>query len=147
VTGFEPVDILQGICSCVHLLEKGDCCAVNAYERSVQMRGNRPALDCMRDVFKVVNREWRGIGRIESSGLELNDDYAALDAKQRFPVCNATAQENNGCISGLILQGKKKPDECPFFGRGCTPQTPIGAPMVSSEGACAAYYHYSRDPS
>ena len=145
VTGFEPADILQGLCTCVEMLEKQDFRAVNAYERCVQRTGNRSARDLMKAVFKVVGRNWRGIGFIASSGLALNEEYAAYDAQHRFPINSPISTETNGCISGQILQGKKRPNECPFFGHSCTPQNPIGAPMVSSEGACAAYYHYNRE--
>ena len=138
VTGFEPADILLGLCDCVHLLETGRYCVRNAYDRSVQKQGNLPAQDLMREVFKIVDQEWRGLGLIASSGLKLSLEYAAFDAERRFPA-DPVSQTPSDCMSGLILQGRKRPNECPHFGRRCTPETPLGAPMVSSEGACAAY--------
>jgi len=140
VTGFEPADILQGLCACVEMLEKNACRAVNAYERSVQRAGNQSAKNLMQEVFRVVDREWRGIGLIPASGLALQEEYASYDANRRFPDTYLTVPAQGDCISGQILQGKKRPNECPFFGQRCTPLHPLGAPMVSSEGACAAYY-------
>lgn len=144
ITGFEPLDILQGLYFCVDQLEKGECCAINQYQRCVREQGNLPAQNILKDVFKVVDRQWRGIGPISSSGFGLQDAYADYDATLRFPFKGPSEAQDNGCISGLILQGKKKPCECPLFGKKCTPEQPLGAPMVSNEGACAAYYHYSR---
>lgn len=144
VTGFEPVDILQGIYFCVQLLENNEHRAINQYQRSVKEEGNRPARDLLKSVFKIVDREWRGIGRIEGSGLELQESYADFDAALRFPLPNSLGFKDNGCLSGLVLQGRKKPCECPLFGKPCTPENPMGAPMVSTEGACSAYYQYSR---
>lgn len=144
VTGFEPLDILQGIYFCIELLEKGEYAVVNQYRRCVCEQGNVSAQAILEDVFKVIERPWRGIGNIPNSGLGLQDQYSDFDAALRFPLQETNAQQDNGCISGLILQGKKKPSECPLFGQRCTPETPYGAPMVSNEGACAAYYHCSR---
>jgi len=144
VTGFEPLDILQGIYMCVKQLEEGRAEVENAYSRVVSIEGNIPAQEIMRQVFKVVRRKWRGIGEIAESGLGLSEAYAAYDAEQKFGLTEYTADEPSECISGLVLQGAKKPRECPAFGTICNPEHPLGAPMVSSEGACAAYYRYRR---
>ncbi|MDP3063607.1 MAG: hydrogenase formation protein HypD [Chloroflexota bacterium] len=144
VTGFEPVDILQGIYMCVRQLEEGRAEVENAYARSVRREGNLPAQELMRRVFRVAPRKWRGMGEIPRSGLGLSEEYAAFDAEQRFGVASYTAEESTECISGLILQGIVKPHDCPAFGTRCTPERPLGATMVSSEGACAAYYRYRR---
>ena len=144
VTGFEPVDILQGIAMCVAQLEQGRHEVENQYARAVQRGGNRPAQQYVKEVFCVVNRKWRGIGEIGASGLGLREEYAGFDAEQRFDVGRYTAEESPLCISGLILQGQKRPHECSAFGKQCTPERPLGAPMVSNEGACAAYYRYRR---
>ncbi len=143
VTGFEPLDILQGLYLCVQQLEKGEYCVINQYRRCVQEQGNLHAQTIMNSVFKAVDREWRGIGVIASSGLGLVDEFAGYDAAIRFPLEKPLSLKDNGCISGLILQGKKKPCECSLFGKQCTPESPYGAPMVSTEGACSAYYQYS----
>ncbi len=145
VTGFEPLDILQGIYMCVLQLEEGRAEVENQYSRSVRREGNRPAQDLIRDVFKVVPRKWRGIGEIPRSGLGLQPRFAGFDAETRFGVADRIADESPDCISGTILQGLKKPFECPAFGTICTPERPLGATMVSSEGACAAYYRYRRN--
>ncbi|MBS0629469.1 MAG: hydrogenase formation protein HypD [Verrucomicrobia bacterium] len=142
VTGFEPLDILQGIYFCVKMLENNEAAVVNQYQRCVSEQGNQTAQEIVDRVFKVVERPWRGIGTIESSGLGLQEAYADLDASLRFPMKECSLVEENGCISGLVLLGKKKPSQCPLFGNKCTPEMPLGAPMVSNEGACAAYYHY-----
>lgn len=142
VTGFEPVDILQGILKCVQHLEAGSFTVDNAYTRAVQDEGNTAALEIMRRVFKPVDRDWRGIGTIPSSGLALQDAYEGYDATRRFPLSHKEVPESPECISGLIMRGAKKPHECPAFGTKCTPDHPLGAPMVSSEGACSAYYRY-----
>lgn len=144
VTGFEPLDILQGIAMCVAQLEEGRHEVENQYTRAVTEAGNRPAQQYIQEVFRVVNRKWRGIGEIASSGLGLRPEYAEFDAETRFDVHNYTAEESPLCISGLIMQGLKKPHECSAFGKQCTPEKPLGAPMVSNEGACAAYYRYRR---
>ena len=145
VTGFEPVDLLHGIFKCVRQLEAGTHTVENAYERSVTRGGNIPAQDVIRKVFEMTDRAWRGIGVIPQSGYRLRPEFAAYDAELRFPqVKTIQTRESPLCISGLVLQGRKKPDECPAFGRECTPQNPLGATMVSSEGACAAYYRYGR---
>jgi hydrogenase expression/formation protein HypD len=144
VTGFEPLDILQGIYMCVRQLEQGRAEVENQYSRSVRKEGNIPAQKLIREVFCVVPRKWRGIGEIPKSGLGLQEEYAGFDAEKRFGIAHHTAEEPAECISGLILQGIKKPYECPEFGVRCTPEHPLGATMVSSEGACAAYHHYRR---
>jgi hydrogenase expression/formation protein HypD len=145
VTGFEPVDILHGILDCVRDLEAGRYEVRNAYARSVTRDGNQPAQAVIRKVFEMTDRAWRGIGVIPMSGYRLRKEFAYFDAEQRFPqVQTIQTHESPLCISGLVLQGRKKPDECPAFGKECTPQSPLGATMVSSEGACAAYYRYGR---
>ncbi len=144
VTGFEPIDILQGVYMCVRQLEEGRAEVENQYARSVRRRGNLPAQDIVGKVFRVVPRKWRGIGEIPQSGLGLTPEYAAFDAEARFGVSGYTAEESSECISGEILRGVKKPPECPAFGTACTPEHPLGATMVSNEGACAAYYRYRR---
>jgi hydrogenase expression/formation protein HypD len=144
VTGFEPVDILQGILMCVEQLEAGRHEVQNQYARSVRPEGNRPALRQIAEVFRIVPRKWRGIGEIPQSGLALRETYAKFDADRRFGVEAITAEEPAECIAGEILQGHKKPHDCLAFGVNCTPERPLGAPMVSSEGACAAYYRYRR---
>jgi hydrogenase expression/formation protein HypD len=142
VTGFEPVDLLQGIAMCVRQLEEGRAEVENQYARSVRRAGNAPAQTLVREVFQVAPRKWRGMGEIPRSGLALREEYAAFDAERRFGLAGETVEEPAECISGLVLQGIRKPRECPAFGTRCTPERPLGAPMVSSEGACAAYYRY-----
>ena len=144
VTGFEPLDIIQGIFMCIRQLEEGRAEVENQYTRSVKKEGNVPAQKLIREIFCVVPRKWRGIGEIPQSGLGLQEQYASFDAETRFGVAHHTADEPAECMSGLILQGIKKPHECPAFGVRCTPEHPLGATMVSSEGACAAYYQYRR---
>ena len=142
VTGFEPVDILQGIYMCVRRLEEGRAGVENQYTRSVRREGNLSALKLIREVFRVTPRKWRGIGEIPQSGFGLAEKYAAFDAELRFGIADLETDEPEECISGQILRGIKKPHECPAFGTRCVPEFPLGAPMVSSEGACAAYYRY-----
>lgn len=144
VTGFEPVDILQGIYHCIKLLETNQTVVQNQYQRCVKKEGNKHAQECMREVFSICDRAWRGIGMIPKSGLEIKNSYKEFDATLKFPYTNMHPCLAHGCISGLILQGKKRPNECPCFGKECTPERPLGAPMVSSEGACAAYYNWSK---
>ncbi|MGE5357387.1 MAG: hydrogenase formation protein HypD [Bacteroidales bacterium] len=144
VTGFEPVDILQGLYMCIRALEDGRAAVENQYSRVVTREGNAAARRVMNEVFEVVDRNWRGIGVIPRSGLALNDAYREFDAEHRFALSPAPAPDITNCISGLVLQGVKRPHECPAFGTECTPEHPLGAPMVSSEGACAAYYHHRR---
>lgn len=145
VTGFEPVDILQGVYMAVKQLEEGRAEVENQYARCVRREGNTPAQRIVREVFQVTRRKWRGIGEIPHSGLGLRPVYARFDAEVRFGLSEYTAEESSDCQSGLVLQGKLKPHECPAFGTLCTPETPLGATMVSSEGACAAYYRYRPD--
>ncbi len=144
VTGFEPLDLLQGIYMCVSQLEEGRYEVENQYARSVRKEGNMPARQLVAKVFKVVHRKWRGIGEIAQSGLGLAPEFAEFDAETRFGVSGYTAEEDPECISGLVMQGAKKPEDCTAYGKRCTPDHPLGAPMVSSEGACAAYYRYRR---
>jgi len=140
VTGFEPVDLLEGILRCVIMLEAGRYGVENAYARVVCPEGNPRARAVVEEVFEVTDRKWRGIGNIPRSGYRLRPKYAEFDAEARFSVQALTITESKLCLSGLVLQGLKKPHECPAFGKECTPETPLGATMVSSEGACAAYY-------
>jgi len=144
VTGFEPLDILQGVLMTVQQLESGRAEVENQYSRAVRREGNQPAQDLIKKVFKVVPRKWRGVGEIPKSGLGLNEEYAAFDAEKKFGVADHHVEESADCRSGLVLQGQIKPHECPAFGAKCTPEHPLGATMVSSEGACAAYYRYRR---
>lgn len=146
VTGFEPVDLLQGILMAVQQLEKGEAKLENQYARVVTREGNALARSVMNDVFDVSDRAWRGIGTIPMSGLEVNHRFAAYNARNKFHLADTEVKENPDCISGAIMKGMKKPHQCPMFGTRCKPEHPLGAPMVSSEGACAAYYHYSRVP-
>jgi len=146
VTGFEPLDILQGVLMVVLQLESGRAEVENQYARSVRREGNLPAQKLIREVFRVIPRKWRGVGEIPQSGLGLNEAYAAFDAEKKFGVTEHHVEEPAECISGLVLQGLKKPHECSAFGTKCTPEHPLGATMVSSEGACAAYYRYRRQP-
>jgi hydrogenase expression/formation protein HypD len=144
VTGFEPLDILDGILMTVAQLEEGRHEVENQYSRAVKREGNRPAQKTIAEVFEITPREWRGLGEIPASGFQLRGRFQKYDANRRFPFSGEPAHESPECISGLILQGIKKPRECPAFAVKCTPENPLGAPMVSSEGACAAYYHYGR---
>jgi hydrogenase expression/formation protein HypD len=146
VTGFEPLDILQGVLMVVQQLESGRAEVGNQYTRSVRREGNRAAQELIRRIFKVVPRKWRGVGEIPQSGLGLNDAYAAFDAERKFGMAERRVEEPADCLSGLVLLGQIKPHECPAFGTKCTPEHPLGATMVSSEGACAAYYRYRRQP-
>jgi hydrogenase expression/formation protein HypD len=146
VTGFEPLDILQGVLMCIEQLETGRAEVENQYSRAVRKEGNRPAQQLIREVFQVVPRKWRGVGEIPKSGLGLSPAYAAFDAETKFGIAELRVEESSECLSGLVLQGKLKPNECPAFATRCTPEHPLGATMVSSEGACAAYYRYRREP-
>jgi hydrogenase expression/formation protein HypD len=143
VSGFEPVDLMQGILMVIRQLEKGEYQLENQYSRVVRPEGNPEARKVLEQIFEVHDREWRGIGTIPHSGYELREEFAAFDANQKFDVAIEKVPESAECIAGLVLKGIKKPHECPQFGKKCTPQNPLGAPMVSSEGACAAYYHFS----
>jgi len=146
ITGFEAIDLLRGILRVVQMLEAGEARVENAYERVVQNEGNLQAQAAIRNVFMSRGREWRGIGLIPASGLTLRPEYSAWNAQLKFGPPAATSTEPGVCISGLVLQGLKKPPQCPAFGRECTPGHPLGAPMVSAEGACAAYFSYQRMP-
>ena len=144
ITGFEPMDVLDGILHTVKQLEAGTHKVENRYARIVEQGGNQPAQALIKDVFEIANRKWRGIGEIPVSGFKIRKKYAAFDAELKFSVGDIHTEEPEVCISGVILQGLKKPHDCPAFGKECTPQNPLGATMVSSEGACAAYYKYQR---
>ncbi|MGA7614400.1 MAG: hydrogenase formation protein HypD [Thermoanaerobaculia bacterium] len=144
IGGFEPVDLLEAIAMLVDQLEDGRYEVENQYVRSVGYRGNIPAQQLMEEVFEVCDRKWRGIGSIPMSGFAIRPEYAAYDAEKIFPLESITAEEPPECISALVLQGLRKPIHCPVFATRCTPEMPMGAPMVSAEGACAAYYHYRR---
>ncbi len=144
VTGFEPLDVLDGIRRAVKQLEAGSAAVENAYPRAVRPEGNTAAQQMLSEVFEVCDRQWRGIGMIPGSGWRLAPAYAEHDAEQRFDVAGLSVEEPTACRSGEVLQGLIKPDECESFGTACTPRSPLGATMVSSEGACAAYYQYRR---
>ena len=142
ITGFEPVDLMQGIYLCVSQLEEGRWEVENQYSRSVRVGGNQPARSLIETIFQVIPRQWRGIGEIPRSGLGLRPEYATFDAERRYNFHAPKGRESDECMAGEVLQGIKRPHECPAFGSKCTPDHPLGAPMVSSEGACAAYYHH-----
>jgi hydrogenase expression/formation protein HypD len=144
VGGFEPVDLLEAVLMLVKQLEAGEARVENQYVRSVSFEGNRCAQGVMRAVFEVADQKWRGIGMIRNSGLRLRSEYAAYDANLVFDLAPIVAEEPAECMSAQVLQGLRKPTDCPAFAIRCTPENPLGAPMVSSEGACAAYYHYRR---
>ncbi|HVU33502.1 MAG TPA: hydrogenase formation protein HypD [Opitutaceae bacterium] len=143
-TGFEPVDILRGVLACVTQLEQGRAEIENAYGRAVRLQGNLAARQAMERVFVPADREWRGLGLISCSGLELRAEFAEFDARSRFSLRLTPATAIATCIAGRVLRGQCRPTECPAFGTKCTPDHPLGAPMVSSEGACAAYHRYRR---
>jgi hydrogenase expression/formation protein HypD len=145
ITGFEPLDLVQGIYMAVLQLEKGIYEVENQYARVVKPEGNKAAKEVINKVFEVGNREWRGIGEIPNSGYLLKKAYKNFDAEKKFGISHIKVQENSDCIAGEVLRGIKKPHQCSQFGKKCTPYNPLGAPMVSSEGACAAYYHFSNN--
>ncbi|MBN2115352.1 MAG: hydrogenase formation protein HypD [Anaerolineales bacterium] len=145
VTGFEPIDLLNGLLAAIRQLESGRALAENQYQRAVRLAGNESAQRAIRSVFEPVDRKWRGIGVIPQSGWGLSPNFQEFDAEKRFAVEDILTQESAQCIAGEILQGLKKPFQCAAFGKACTPGTPLGAPMVSAEGACAAYYRYHRE--
>jgi hydrogenase expression/formation protein HypD len=145
VTGFEPVDLLQGILMTIIQLERGESKLENQYARVVQQEGNRLAQKTIHEVFEISDRTWRGIGEIPESGYEVKNEYAQFNARKKFNLNFDPVPENAECISGAIMKGLKKPIQCPNFGTQCNPEHPMGAPMVSSEGACAAYYHYANN--
>ena len=144
ITGFEPVDMLEGILMTVRQLEAGTATVENQYSRAVRQEGNIESKRLIDEVFEVCDRKWRGVGLIPQSGYRLREEYREYDAERLFDVADIQTQESTVCISGAILRGLKKPHDCPAFGKTCTPQSPLGATMVSSEGACAAYYAYGR---
>ena len=144
ITGFEPVDMLQGLYQAIRQLEDGRADTENAYGRAVRREGNAASRQLIDEVFEVCDRKWRGVGSIPLSGLRLRESYAAFDAERRFDVATIETHESSLCISGDILRGVKKPKDCRAFATACTPTSPLGATMVSSEGACAAYFAYGR---
>ena len=144
ITGFEPLDLLEGILLTVRQLEAGKAETENQYTRVVAREGNRVAQDLVNKIFEVCDRKWRGVGSIPKSGYKLRDEFREHDAERLFEVEEIDTQESSLCISGLVLKGVKKPHDCPAFGKECTPDRPLGATMVSAEGACAAYYAYGR---
>jgi hydrogenase expression/formation protein HypD len=144
VTGFEPIDMLEGVLRTVRQLEAGKAEIENQYARAVRREGNPQSKKLIDDVFEVCDRKWRGVGLIPKSGYKLRNEYRDHDAERLFEVDAIRTQESAVCISGQVLRGLKKPHQCPAFAKECTPQTPLGATMVSAEGACAAYYHYGR---
>jgi hydrogenase expression/formation protein HypD len=144
VTGFEPVDLLQGILMTVKQLEAGKFELENQYARMVKPEGNESARKVLEQVFEVIDREWRGIGTIPRSGYRLREQFRTYDAQSKYDITFAEAPESAECIAGQILKGLKKPHDCAQFGKKCTPTSPLGAPMVSTEGACAAYYHFAQ---
>jgi hydrogenase expression/formation protein HypD len=146
VTGFEPVDLLEGIWLLTQQLEEGRHEVENQYARSARRLGNPAARAALREVFEPCDRAWRGIGELPASGLRLREAFRSFDAEARFPPSTLVGHESERCIAGQVLQGRARPDECPAFGIDCTPEHPLGAPMVSSEGACAAYQAAGRRP-
>jgi hydrogenase expression/formation protein HypD len=144
ITGFEPVDLLEGILMTVKQLEAGEYKLENQYTRVVDPDGNKNAIAVIEKVFEITDREWRGIGNIPFSGYEVRAEYSAFNANLKYNIAIGDVHEDPGCLSGDVMRGKIKPHQCPNFGTKCTPTRPLGAPMVSSEGACAAYYHFSQ---
>lgn len=144
VTGFEPVDLLAGLSECVQLLERGEPTLRNQYPRSARSEGNPSAQKLLDDVFQIATIPWRGFGDIQDGGLSLRPEFRSYDARIRFGLSSRAVAEDQECLSGLVLSGQIKPPECPLFGNVCNPNQPRGAPMVSSEGACAAYFHYAK---
>jgi len=145
VTGFEPLDLVNGILKTITMLEEGQVSVANTYPRVVTFQGNQAAQTLIKQVFKPVDRNWRGIGTIPKSGYGLQETFREFDASKRFDIGNIKTEESEICIAGQVLQGLKKPSQCPAFGTLCTPESPLGAPMVSSEGACSAYFRYGRN--
>ena len=144
VTGFEPVDLAAGILACVEQLEAGRHDVENRYERSARLDGNAAAVRVIDDVYEVCDHEWRGLEVIAAGGLRLREEWAEFDAERRFVLSRSVSESCSRCRAGDVLAGRLKPTDCPEFGRYCTPETPLGAPMVSNEGACAAYFHYGQ---
>jgi hydrogenase expression/formation protein HypD len=145
ITGFEPLDIMQGLFMLIQQLEQGVYKLENQYSRVAKAEGNRAAQEMILRVFKTIDKEWRGLGQIQKSGLELQPEFSDFDANQKFSYLSFEKFQSPNCLSGEILIGKKKPHDCPAFGKTCNPQNPLGATMVSTEGACAAYYNYRRE--
>lgn len=145
ITGFEPLDLVEGIYLAICQLEKGIYKVENQYARVVKAEGNKAAKEVINKVFEIGDREWRGIGNIPNSGYQIRAEYRKYDAETKFGISHIHVSENTACIAGEILRGIKKPHQCSQFGKKCTPYNPLGAPMVSSEGACAAYYHFSNN--
>ena len=137
------MDLLQGILMVVSQLERGEFSLENQYTRMVHPQGNPSAMSVMKEVFEIAPQQWRGIGEIPDSGFSLKPSYKSFDASLRFGLASTSTADVGECIAGQVLKGIKKPVECPMFGKVCTPENPLGAPMVSSEGACAAYYHFA----
>jgi hydrogenase expression/formation protein HypD len=146
ITGFEPVDLLHGILLATRQLEAGEARVENQYRRVVASEGNRVARQLVNHVFEICDRKWRGLGLLPESGLRLRREYQHLDAERRFEVAAIATEESPLCISAQVLKGRKRPSDCPAFAKACTPATPLGATMVSGEGACAAYFAYGRRP-
>ncbi len=144
VTGFEPVDLLRGIHKAIELLESGKHIVENEYSRVVDENGNQKAIEVINQVFEISDRNWRGMGTIPESGFKLNKRFERFDAEKKLDTAAIPHRMNTDCVAGMILKGKLKPRDCKHFGAVCTPENPLGAPMVSSEGACAAYYHFNR---
>ena len=144
VGGFEPADLLEAVLMLARQLENGEARVENQYVRSVNYQGNLPAQRVMQEVFEIADQKWRGIGTIPASGLRVREEYGDYDASRLFGLASINVEEPAECMSAQVLQGLKKPTDCPAFGMRCTPENPLGAPMVSSEGACAAYYNYRR---
>lgn len=144
ISGFEPLDILQGIAMCIDQLEQGQAFVENQYARAVHAAGNRVAANAVGEVFVNCTRNWRGLGQVQSGGLRLSEAFEKFDAARQFPVKSTLTSESPNCISGDILRGRKKPTDCPAYGKQCTPQSPLGATMVSSEGTCANYYKFGK---
>jgi hydrogenase expression/formation protein HypD len=142
VTGFEPIDLLEGILACTRQLEAGEARVENCYARSVRRLGNVAAQRLVAQVYATCDAEWRGFGRMPQGGLRLRNEWQRFDARKKFLTSHVAAHEQTECLAGHVLTGRIKPPECPHFGKSCTPETPLGAPMVSSEGACAAYHRY-----
>lgn len=145
VTGFEPLDLAAGILACIEQLEEGRHTVENRYERSVRAGGNEAAIALIDDVYEVADRDWRGIGLVPQGGLRLKGEWSRFDAEQRYELVSIPTVSCSTCRAGDVLSGRLKPRDCPEFAKACTPETPLGAPMVSSEGACAAYFHYSTE--
>ncbi len=144
IAGFEPLDIMNAVWQCIRQLEAGQACVQNEYSRAVKREGNAQAMSILSEVFAISDKNWRGLGVVPASGFRMSDGYAEFDAERIFGLSRQTVQDSSVCISGQILKGLKKPYECSAFGKECTPETPLGATMVSSEGTCANYYKFGK---